>query len=90
MNAKEFSKAVEEARKINGLDAWITAEMLEKAASPSNIKKNSVTFSASYFYNKGWPGLGEAVVSHLVARGFKVQTHCDDRPCGDVWYEISW
>ena len=88
MNANEFSKAVEDARKISGVDEWIATEMLTKAASPSNIKKNSVSFSALYFYNKGWPG--DAVASRLTASGFKVQKHCDDRPCGDVWYEISW
>ena len=88
MNANEFSKAVEEARKINGVDEWIATEMLAKAASASNTKKNAVTFNSSYFYGKGWPG--DAVAAHLIGKGFKVQKHCDDRPCGDVWYEISW
>ena len=88
MNANEFSKAVEEARKINGLDEWIATEMLAKAASASNAKKNVVSFNSLYFYNKGWPG--DAVASNLISRGFKVQKHYDDRPCGDVWYEISW
>ena len=89
MNAKEFSKAVAEARKINGVDEWIATEMLGKAASASNTtKKNVVSFTSTYFYNKGWPS--DAVASHLIARGFKVEKHCDDRPCGDVWYEISW
>lgn len=87
MDAKEFSKAVEEARKINGVDEWIATEMLTKAASASNAK-NAVSFNSSYFYNKGWPG--DAVASHLIARGFKVQKQWDDRPCGEVWYEISW
>ena len=88
MNANEFSKAVDEARKINGVDEWIATEMLAKAASASNTKKNVVSFNSSYFYNKGWPG--DAVAAHLISKGFKVQKHCDDRPCGDVWYEISW
>ena len=88
MNAKEFSKAVEDARKITGVDEWIATEMLGKATSTSNTEKNVVKFTSTYFYNKGWPG--DAVASHLIARGFKVQKHCDDRPCGDVWYEISW
>ena len=87
MDAKEFSKAVEEARKINGVDEWIATEMLTKAASVSNAK-NAVSFNSSYFYDKGW--LGDAVALYLIVRGFKVQKHCDDRPCGDVWYEISW
>ena len=87
MDAKEFSKAVEEARKINGVDEWIATEMLAKAASVSN-SKNAVSFTSRYFYDKGWPG--DAVVSHLISRGFKVEKRCDDRPCGDVWYEISW
>lgn len=87
MNANEFSKAVEEARKINGVDEWIATEMLSKAAVVSNTK-NVVSFSASYFYNKGWPG--DAVAAHLISKGFTVQKQCDDRPCGDVWYEISW
>ena len=90
MNANEFSKAVEEARKINGVDEWIATEMLARAASKSIAigKKNVVRFSSSYFYSKGWPS--DAVVANLIARGFKVEKHCDDRPCGDVWYEISW
>ena len=88
MDVKEFSKAVEEARKINGVDEWIATEMLAKAASKSIGKKNVVSFSSTYFYNKGWPS--DAVVANLIARGFKVEKHCDDRPCGDVWYEISW
>ena len=88
MNSNEFSKAVEEARKINGVDEWIATEMLARTASKSNTKKNVVSFSSSYFYNKGWPS--DAVVANLIARGFKVEKHCDDRPCGDVWYEISW
>ena len=88
MNANEFSKAVEEARKIAGLDEWIATEMLAEAASKFNAMKNVVSFSSSYFYAKGW--WGDAVASHLISRGFKVQKHCDDRPCGDVWYEISW
>ena len=88
MNAKEFSKAVEDARKINGVDEWIATEMLGKATSTYNTKKNGVSFNSSYFYNKGWPG--DVVAALLTARGFKVQKRCDDRPCGDVWYEISW
>ena len=88
MNAKEFSKAVEDARKINGVDEWIATEMLAKAASPSSTKKNVVSFTSTYFYGKGWPS--DAVATHLISRGFKVEKHCDDRPCGDVWYEISW
>lgn len=88
MNAEEFSKAVEDARKINGVDEWIATEMLERAASKSNGKTNVMSFTSRYFYDKGWPS--DAVVANLIARGFKVQKHCDDRPCGDVWYEISW
>jgi ABC-type branched-subunit amino acid transport system substrate-binding protein len=88
MNAKEFSKAVEDARKINGVDEWIATEMLAKAASKSIGEKNVVSFNSSYFYNKGWRG--DAVASHLISRGFKVEKRCDGRPCGDVWYEISW
>ena len=88
MNANEFSKAVEDARKISGVDEWIATEMLTKATSISNTEKNGVSFSSSYFYNTGWPG--DAVASQLTARGFKVEKHCDDHPCGDVWYEISW
>ena len=87
MDAKEFSKAVEEARKINGVDEWIATEMLAKAASVSN-SKNVVRFNSTYFYNKGWPG--DAVTANLISRGFKVEKRWDDRPCGDVWYEISW
>ena len=87
MNAKEFSKAVEEARKINGVDEWIATEMLAKAVSVPNAK-NAVSFTAMYFANRGWPG--DATATHLVARGFKVEKRCDDRPCGEVWYEISW
>ena len=88
MNAKEFSKAVAEARKINGVDEWIATEMLAKAASKPIGKKNVVSFNSSYFYNKGWPG--DAVTANLISRGFKVQKQWDDRPCGDMWYEISW
>ena len=88
MNAKEFSKAVEDARKINGVDEWIATEMLERAASQSNGKRNCVSFTSTYFYSKGWPS--DAVASNLITRGFKVEKHCDDHPCGDVWYEISW
>ena len=88
MNANEFSKAVEDARKINGIDEWIATEMLAKAASKSIGKKNVVCFNSSYFYNKGWPS--DAVELYLIMRGFKVEKHCDDHPCGDVWYEISW
>ena len=88
MNANDFSKAVEEARKINGVDEWIATEMLAKAASAYNTKKNLVSFTASYFYDKGWPG--DAVAALLIGKGFKVQKQCDDRPRGDAWYEISW
>ena len=87
MKANEFSKAVEDARKINGVDEWITTEMLERATSVSNGKKNVVSFTSRYFYGKGWPS--DAVASHLIMRGFKVEKHCDDFR-GDVWYEISW
>lgn len=87
MDANEFSKAVEEARKINGVDEWIATEMLARAATKSIGKKNVVSFSSSYFYNKGW--VSDAVVTNLIARGFKVQKHWGD-PCGDEWYEISW
>lgn len=88
MNANEFSKAVEESRKINGIDEWIATEMLAKAASKSIGEKNVVSFNSLYFYNKGWPG--DAVTANLISRGFKVQKQWDDRPCGDMWYEISW
>lgn len=88
MNANEFSKAVEEARKITGIDEWIATEMLGRAASKTIGKKDVVSFSYTYFNNKGWPC--DAVVANLIARGFKVQKRYDDRPCGDEWYEISW
>ena len=70
MNANEFSKAVEEARKINGIDEWIATEMLAKAVSKSIGEKNTVCFNSSYSYNKGWPS--DVVVANLIARGFKV------------------
>lgn len=83
MNALEMAKLLKEQNSCEGIDKWLESYLYLQFCRTGGSQVNVDTRTT---VKEGWTA--PQFKSAMRARGYIVETKCDDRPCSYPYFEI--